>query len=61
MLAFVALAVAPVPWIVYRFGEEWRKKDSFGEGSKRVVFSELDGKDADSWSEMTKMEAKHGV
>jgi hypothetical protein len=34
LLAIIALAVAPVPWIAYRFGEQWRKKEAFKEGGE---------------------------
>jgi hypothetical protein len=34
LLAIIALAIAPVPWIAYRFGEQWRKKESFDEGGE---------------------------
>ena len=34
ILAFIALAVAPLPWIAYRFGEQWRKEEAFDEGGE---------------------------
>lgn len=30
LLAFIALALTPVPWAFYRFGERWRAKEKFG-------------------------------
>jgi hypothetical protein len=30
LLAFIALAFAPVPWIFYQFGEKWRGKERYG-------------------------------
>jgi hypothetical protein len=42
LLAFIALAFAPVPWIFYRYGEGWRQREKHGgvdkltEGSKVV-------------------------
>ena len=29
LLAFIALAFAPVPWIFYRYGDRWRKNERF--------------------------------
>ena len=30
LLAFIAFALTPVPWVFYRFGERWRAKERFG-------------------------------
>jgi hypothetical protein len=30
LLAFIALAFAPVPWIFYQFGEKWPGKERYG-------------------------------
>ncbi|KAF2633748.1 MFS general substrate transporter [Macroventuria anomochaeta] len=54
LLAFVALAVAPVPWIVYGFGEGWRKKENLGGNiavGGREVRNKLESKDADTYLE----------
>jgi hypothetical protein len=34
ILAITVLAVAPIPWIAYRFGKQWRKKETFKEGGE---------------------------
>ena len=34
ILASIALAVAPIPLIAYRFGERWRGKEAFDDGSE---------------------------
>ena len=30
LLAFIALAVAPVPWVFYRVGKRWRAGERYG-------------------------------
>jgi hypothetical protein len=43
LLAFIALAFAPVPWVFYRFGEGWREREKLGavgEGGKVVGLQE---------------------
>ncbi|KAI4927898.1 hypothetical protein J4E85_006411 [Alternaria conjuncta] len=55
LLAFVALAFAPVPWVFYTFGEKWRAGERYGgrgdtgglergQVGSRVVMVEVDGK-----------------
>ncbi|KAF2828448.1 MFS general substrate transporter [Ophiobolus disseminans] len=31
LLAFISLAFAPIPWVCYRYGEKWRRKERVGE------------------------------
>ena len=64
LLALVALAVGPVPWFAYRFGEVWRSKENFDWDHTRS--EDLDGrnemgvgKDVDTWSEVTRVERKY--
>jgi hypothetical protein len=30
LLAFIALAFAPVPWVFYKYGEQWRQREKLG-------------------------------
>ena len=30
LLAFIALAFAPVPWVFYKYGERWRAGERYG-------------------------------
>jgi hypothetical protein len=29
LLAFIALAFAPVPWVFYKYGEKWRARERY--------------------------------
>ncbi|KAI4959130.1 hypothetical protein J4E86_002851 [Alternaria arbusti] len=55
LLAFIALAFAPVPWVFYTFGEKWRAGECYGgrgdtgglereQVGSRVMMVEVDGK-----------------
>jgi hypothetical protein len=62
-LATIVLVVAPVPWIVYCFGEGWRKPERLS----RVAMSEVSATgrrnagDTDSWSELPVVVGKQQV
>jgi hypothetical protein len=34
-LSFIALAFAPVPWVLYKFGEQWRARECCGGQSEK--------------------------
>jgi hypothetical protein len=64
LLAIVALVVAPVPWIVYRFGEGWRKNEGLSGGAMSemtVNQRRRDAGDADNWSEPTVVTGEQNV
>ena len=55
LLAFIALAFAPVPWVFYTFGKKWRAGERYGgrddtgglereQVGSRVMMVEVDGK-----------------
>ena len=64
LLAIIASVVAPVPWIVYHFGEGWRTDEKInGDVMSEVSANEKrrDAGDTDSWSEMTVVVGKQQV
>ncbi|KAF1947689.1 MFS general substrate transporter [Clathrospora elynae] len=44
LLAFIALLFAPVPWVFYRFGEKWRKRERFGEAERFIKKADGEGR-----------------
>jgi hypothetical protein len=40
LLAFIALAFVPVPWVFYRYGEKWRARERYGGRSEDAAGKE---------------------
>ncbi|KAL1607070.1 hypothetical protein SLS59_002774 [Nothophoma quercina] len=64
-LAVVALAVASLPWIAYRYGEMRRKAERLGADyakyEEREKHRGARSKDAYGWSELSIVEGKNGA